>query len=301
MIILLGSTGYVGRVIADRLTTAQIPHVTPSRGQLDYYDPSQVSDLLRRSGATFLINAAGYTGKPNVDACEVHRTDCLNGNAVLPGVLADACQDAGIRWGHVSSGCIYTGRRPDGGGFRESDPPNFCFRTNNCSWYSGCKALGEEILADRSDVYVWRLRIPFDHRDGGRNYLSKLQRYDTLLEAENSVSHLGDFANAVIRCIDGSIPTGIYNLTNPGSVRTSEVVEIIKRHLPFDRDVRYFADEDEFMQVAAATPRSNCVLDTTKAAGAGLAMRPVTEAIVDALENWRSEDRKSQSRSAAAR
>ena len=38
----------------------------------------------------FLINAAGYTGKPNVDACELHKADCLMGNAVLPGIIAQA-------------------------------------------------------------------------------------------------------------------------------------------------------------------------------------------------------------------
>ena len=28
---------------------------------------------------------------------------------VLPGTIALACADAGVPWGHVSSGCIYTG------------------------------------------------------------------------------------------------------------------------------------------------------------------------------------------------
>jgi hypothetical protein len=33
--------------------------------------------------------------------------------------------------------------------------------------------------------YVWRLRIPFNEEDGFRNYLSKFQRYDRLLDARN--------------------------------------------------------------------------------------------------------------------
>ena len=65
--------------------------------------------LLRRDKPEFLINAAGYTGKPNVDACELHKTECLFGNAVFPGLVAQACNEAGVPWGHVSSGCIYTG------------------------------------------------------------------------------------------------------------------------------------------------------------------------------------------------
>jgi hypothetical protein len=89
-----------------------------------------------------------------------------------------------VPWGHVSSGCIYTGSRPDGRGFTETDTPNFTFRTNNCSFYSGTKALGEEVLAGKPNVYIWRLRIPFDHVDNPRNFLTKLIRYQRLLEAD---------------------------------------------------------------------------------------------------------------------
>jgi putative intracellular protease/amidase len=73
--------------------------------------PTLLAAALREGRASFVINAAGYTGKPNVDACELHKTDCLQGNAVLPGLIAQACEQAGVPWGHVSSGCIFTGAR----------------------------------------------------------------------------------------------------------------------------------------------------------------------------------------------
>ena len=94
----------------------------------------------------------GIRAKPNVDACEMHKAECLAGNAVLPGTIAQACEAANVPWGHVSSGCIYTGSRPDGSGFTEEDAPNFSFRQNNCSFYSGTKALGEEVLAGYSNT-----------------------------------------------------------------------------------------------------------------------------------------------------
>ena len=106
----------------------------------------------------------------------------------VPGVIRQACEHCDLPWGHVSSGCIYTGARADGRGFTEEDMPNFCFRTNNCSFYSGCKALGEECLAGSEKTYSWRLRIPFNEVDSSRNYLSKLMLYDRLLQATNSIS-----------------------------------------------------------------------------------------------------------------
>ncbi|MEM0927416.1 MAG: sugar nucleotide-binding protein, partial [Planctomycetota bacterium] len=174
MILLLGATGYVGQAFVTALGERGVEFRSVSRSEVDYTDGETLSRLLADSGAEFVINSAGYTGKPNVDACELHRSECLAGNAVLPGTIAEACSDAGIPWGHVSSGCIYTGRHESGRGFNESDPPNFCFRTDNCSFYSGCKALGEECLEGHDDVFVWRLRIPFDNIDSPRNYLSKL-------------------------------------------------------------------------------------------------------------------------------
>ena len=49
--------------------------------------PRSTKRFLRSKKPRFLINAAGYTGKPNVDACELAKADCLDGNAVLPGLF----------------------------------------------------------------------------------------------------------------------------------------------------------------------------------------------------------------------
>ncbi len=190
MIVLLGGSGYVGSAYRRIFEHQGLPYRSLSRAELDYANPALLAGRLREVGARFLINAAGYTGKPNVDACEHHKSETLFGNAVLPGRVAEACADAGIPWGQVSSGCIFTGSHADGSGFTEEDEPNFSFRQNNCSFYSGSKALGEEALANVPDVYIWRMRIPFNHLDGPRNYLSKLMRYSRLLEATNSITHL---------------------------------------------------------------------------------------------------------------
>ena len=60
-----------------------------------------------------LINCAGYVGKPNVDACELHKEECLQGNVLLPEMLSRFCSELMIKFVHISSGCIYTGARID--------------------------------------------------------------------------------------------------------------------------------------------------------------------------------------------
>lgn len=289
MILLLGGSGYVGQAYQRLFARKNLPFRNLARRDLDYTRPEVLTPFLRELRPEFVVNAAGYTGKPNVDACELHKADCLDGNAVLPGRLAQACTAAGVPWGHVSSGCIYSGARPDGTGFREDDAPNFCFRTNHCSFYSGTKALGEEVLAGTPNVYLWRLRIPFNEVDSPRNYLTKLMRYDTLLEAANSISQLDEFVAGTFACWEKRVPFGTYNVTNPGHVTTREVVEMIVKSGVCTKEFKFFANEDDFMHKAAKTPRSNCVMDSTKLAQAGIRLTEVHEAVAQALRAWRRE------------
>ena len=45
----------------------------------------------------------------------------------------------------------------------------------------------------------------------------------------------------------------------------------------------FFENEAEFMDQAAKTPRSNCVLDTSKARKAGIGMKCVEEAMRESM------------------
>ena len=286
MFVVLGGNGYVGSAFQKHLEQRSLPFQVVSRSTVDYSDRDVLLEFLKAVRPDFVINTAGFTGKPNVDACEVQKTACLAGNAVLPGIIRDVCEHLTIPWGHVSSGCIYTGANSDGSGFTEEDAPNFSFRQNNCSFYSGCKAIGEEVLVDADHCYIWRLRIPFNEVDSPRNYITKMMRYDRLLNATNSLSHLDQFVEACLACWTKRIAFGTYNLTTPGFVTTRDVVQMISKHGLSNKQFSFFETEEEFMQIAAKTPRSNCVLDTTKAVAAELPMAPVEEALELALKSW---------------
>ena len=137
---------------------------------------------------------------------------------------------------------------------------------------------------------MWRLRIPFSHVDSPRNYLSKVLRYERLLDATNSLSHLGEFVRAAVQCFEQNVACGVYNLTNTGAVSTREVVELLRESgLAEGRSFQFFESEAEFMQLAAKTPRSNCVLDNSKALQAGLKLSPVRDAVRQALSEWVSD------------
>ena len=315
MILLLGASGYIGEAFARELTGRKLDFVSLSRKQLDYTRFDLLLEFLRAKKPAFVVNAAGYTGKPNVDACELHKADTLQGNTLFPQTVAQACLAAGIPWGHVSSGCIYSGAKiVEGGrsrtekdftkpelrtlvekssaairGFDEIDPPNFTFRDGPCSFYSGTKALGEEAVAGIGQSYIWRLRIPFDEFDNARNYLSKVQRYAKVYDNVNSISHRADFVKACLDTWELRVPFGIYNVTNPGFVTTRHVVQLIERHLKPAKKFEFWANDEEFYKVAAKTPRSNCIMDVSKLLAAGVKVRPVEEALEEALKHWKPE------------
>jgi dTDP-4-dehydrorhamnose reductase len=303
----------MGQAFGKELSQRGIPFRPVSRKEINYGDYRVLRAALQKEKPEFAINAAGFTGKPNVDACEKERGETIAGNITLAQTVAQACDTAGVRLGFVSSGCIYTGakvRRECGtwavedrlteplvsellskrsdrvAGFSETDEPNFCFAHNNCSFYSGTKALAEEVMAGFPDFYVWRLRIPFDEFDGVRNYLSKIQRYPKVYQNWNSISHRRD---AVAACLDTwlqKIPGGIYNMVNPGYISTREVVQKIRQRLKPRWEPEFWHSDDEFYRFGAITPRSNCILDPGKLLKSGIRIRPVEEALEEALDRW---------------
>jgi dTDP-4-dehydrorhamnose reductase len=315
MILLLGGTGYIGQAFAAELTKRRHEFYSLSRRELDYTRFDLLHDFLKTKRPEFVVNAAGYTGKPNVDACETAKADTLAGNTLLPQTIAHACAALEIPWGHVSSGCIYSGAKIHGAGqeraekdmtkpelrelvatrpeciagFTEQDTPNFTFRDGPCSFYSGTKALGEEAMNGIGHSYIWRLRIPFDEFDNARNYLSKVQRYVKAYDNVNSISHRADYVSACLDLWEKRAAFGIYNVTNPGFVTARQVIGMIEQRLCPNKKFEFWASDEEFYKVAAKTPRSNCVMDVSKLLAAGVKIRSVMEALEHSLANWKPE------------
>lgn len=286
MKLLLGGDGYVGRAFAGNLRAKGLEFLAPTHRELDASSKEAVAALVREIRPDFVINAIGFTGRPNIDGTEREKLRCLTANTYVPGVLAEVLGEAGIRWGHVSSGCIFDGARADGSAFTEEDPPNFVFSHPAAGWYSRTKAMAESLLADHENCLIWRLRIPYDQFDSERNYLSKIMRYERLLETTNSISHLQEFAEAGVETLTRGLPGGIYNVTNPGVVKTSEVAEMILKSGLSTKQPVFFSDEGDFLSAPGRVKRASCILSSEKLASFGIKLREVHDSIEWSLQNW---------------
>lgn len=288
MILLLGSTGYVGSVFAKYFNQNKISYTSASvRFPLNV---QKFQEAIIRTGSRAVFNCAGFTGSPNVDSCELaeNKIPTLQANALLPKQIAKVCSDLGVKFVHISSGCIYTDPQCDNAKaptiqFDEDSISNFGFNVAKGSWYSGTKALGEDLIKSPSNTLITRLRIPFNGDISHRNYISKVINYNVLLNSTNSFSHLDEFVRATYELYNQD-HCGIFNLTQPGYLNTKEVVEILKKY-GLLRDKSYFKDIEAFEKITVA-PRSNCVLNSSKALRCGIKLTHVAAAFEQAAFDY---------------
>jgi dTDP-4-dehydrorhamnose reductase len=259
--ILLYGHGYIGYHIAEELTKQGFKFVHRS------HDRTPIA-----GGYTFIINAAGYTGVPNVDTCEKYKDECVDGNIMWPLKLE---RNNHIPILHISSGCVYTGYEKK---WTEEDKPNFTF--NNASFYSACKSLSQELITPYLyKSYLFRIRMPFGSNPHPKNLLTKYMSYDKLVDFENSVTRVEDLAKCVCYFIQARPKFGIYNVCNPGSTTTKKIVDKMGIQ-------KEWMTHEEFAKAVVA-PRSNCVLDTDKLASV-YKMPLVDDALDDAIGIYRN-------------
>ncbi|MDO8649327.1 MAG: sugar nucleotide-binding protein [Candidatus Peregrinibacteria bacterium] len=265
-ILVFGAKGYLGSQFLTRFPGAVASDV-------DIADQKEIERVLDAEKPDAVINAAGKTGKPNVDWCETHKEETLRSNVTGPLLLLDACQKRGIYMVHLSSGCIYEGDN-DGKGFTEADPPNF-----SGSFYSRTKGWADQILRD-FPVLILRLRMPFDGSQSDRNLIMKLKRYPKVLDVQNSLTSLPDFLTAAQTLIEKK-KTGTYNIVNPGSISPYRVMELYREIIdPAHSFERLTLDG---LPGVVKAGRSNCILSGEKLKGEGITLPHVEEAVRSAL------------------
>ena len=284
-VVMFGGGGYVGTAFKRALDKRGVDYFAPESAMINLLHYQSVDAVLSSMRPSFVINCAGFTGKPNVDACEEQKHETTSGNVNTVFNLRQICEQYNIPFGHVSSGCIYNGYEKD---FNEEDQPNFCFSSDQeCSFYSGTKEEAERVLKG-ADCYVWRLRIPFDEYDNPRNYLSKLINYNVVLNVSNSISHREEFAEACLTLWEKTAPFGIYNVTNTGSIKAEEVLSLLEKHQDYSFDSKILMSNiKEFYDITGCkAPRSNCVLDNSKLLKAGVEMKTAIESVEESITKW---------------
>lgn len=270
-ILIFGGKGYLGQYFKELYPDADTPDV-------DIADQDAVKKILDERKPDVVINCAGKTGRPNVDWCEDHKEETLRSNVTGPLILMHECLARSIYLVQIGSGCIYEGDN-GGKGFSEEDKPNF-----TGSFYSRTKLWIDQAMKD-FPVLVLRLRMPFDATQNPRNLVTKIMKYNRVLDVQNSLTFLPDLLSTAEKLI-AKRATGIYNVVNPGGMSPFEIMTLYKETMnpahTFER-----LDLKDLPEVAKAG-RSNCILSGEKLEKEGIVLPPAKERIKLALEAWKS-------------
>jgi len=108
---------------------------------------------------------------------------------------------------------------------------------------------------------ILRLRMPVSDDLHPRSFVTKISKYEHVVDIPNSNTILTDLLPASILLADhGNV--GIYNFTNPGAISHNEVLALFRDIIRPSFKWKNFSLEDQAKVIKAG--RSNCKLDTTK-------------------------------------
>jgi dTDP-4-dehydrorhamnose reductase len=252
-----GSTGWFGR-LAVNILKEHGHNVVTAKSRLE--NRADIIHELELVKPDCVINAAGITGRPNIDWCEDHRIETIRANLIGALTLADVTHERGIHLTNFGTGCFYTydlaHPMGSGKGFTESDEPN-CLT----SFYYQSKVYLEKMLQQYPNVLNLRFGMPASSDTNPRNFIIKITKYKKVINVLNSLSVLDDLLPVAV---DMSLRklTGIYNFVNPGTISHNEVLELYKQYIDPAFTYQNFSLEEQSQLLKGG--RSNCELNVSK-------------------------------------
>lgn len=266
--ILVVGNGYIGNRLAKHfncpITGDWINNLQDALAIVKKYQPQTI------------INCIGFTGKNNVDDCELDLDGTIHANTFVPILLAEACLRSKVRLVHISSGCIYHYDY-------EKDPPIPEEQTPYYFdlYYSRSKIYSEralEVLAKQFELLILRIRIPLDTLPHPRNIIAKLTKFDKVIDVPNSITYIPDFIQALEHLLKVNA-RGLYNVTNKGALRYPELLKVYQKYVP---DFKFEAMPLKNLKLS----RTNLVLSVAKLEKSGFKMRRIQDVLDECVKEY---------------
>lgn len=265
--ILILGTGFIGSKVRDtfdcNISGRIITSFKEAEEEIDKFKPK------------ILINCIGYTGL-NVDYCERDKDNTLIANTFIPIILADVALRRKIRLVHISSGCIFNYDYKKDKPLEEDRLPDY-FKL----FYSRTKIYSEralEILSDKFNILIVRIRIPLDNRPHTKNLLNKLIKYKKVIDVPNSVTYIPDFLKALKHLVRIKA-TGIYNVVNKGALRYADLMQVYKKYVP---EFEYKIIDFKKLNME----RTNLILSTKKLEKTKFKVRNINEVLEECVKEY---------------
>jgi dTDP-4-dehydrorhamnose reductase len=215
-ILLTGANGQVGWELSNRGGQRGFEVLALDRSDLDITDSISVHKQVNRSGASLVVNAAGYTA---VDEAELEPELAFAVNRDGPAYLASACEKAGIPLVHISTDYVFDGQKQ--GAYLETDP------VSPLGVYGKSKAAGEAEVREHLREHLI-LRTGWVYGIHGHNFVKTMLRLgreravvQVVADQYGCPTHAADLAETILRIAaqflhDGQVRWGTYHYCGKG-------------------------------------------------------------------------------------
>lgn len=192
--------------------------------------------------------------------------DNVRDNLFSPLVLSLIAKENNIHYTYLGTGCIFEFTEEHKKrwydeclGFTESSLPNFFG-----SGYSVVKGFTDQLVnldEFSKNVLNLRIRMPITGKVNGRNFITKITRYEKICNMPNSMTVLDEMLPLVLDMMKKG-RTGCLNLCNPGMIDHSTILGHYRNIVDPSFNWKKFsiAEQDKIL----ASKRSNNFLDTSK-------------------------------------
>lgn len=119
----------------------------------------------------------------------------------------------------------------------------------------------EDLLRNYSSTCVLRVRMPISDDLSPRNFITKIIKYDKVVNIPNSMTVLTDLLPVSLVMAERKL-TGVYNFCNPGSISHNEILDLYREIVDPTYTYTNFTLEEQDKILKAK--RSNNTLDHAK-------------------------------------
>lgn len=269
MKILIFGRGQLGEEYREYFSAKPENNVLVAEGA-DIRDLGSVRQAILSVMPDVVINTAAKT---NIDWCEVNRLETLSVNALGADHIGQICQELGIYFIHISSGCVQESKTAEDVHGEEDIPNPVCF-------YSWAKVMADNLLMERAacrgigsnlekplKVLILRPRQLISPRVSPRNALAKMLTYSKFIDTPNSCTVVPDLMR-VTETLMQKGATGIYNVVNPGVTSPYKIACMLREIIKPEMQPQIIS-KDELNKMTLAK-RIDCLLHTKKLAAEGI-------------------------------
>jgi len=281
-ILIYGGYGWIGSQFIKILNKefvlgkSRVDNIDDVKAEIELINPTHVVSFIGRTHGTI-----GDEYYPTIDYLEQPGKlyENVRDNLFSPLELAIICQEKGIHFTYLGTGCIfeYDNEHTLEKGFTEESKPNFFG-----SSYSIVKGFTDRLMKSFK-VLNLRIRMPINEEKIIRNFITKITSYEKVCSNPNSMTVLPELLPYVLKMMEQNI-VGTINLTNPGYISHNEILELYREIVDpnFSWKNMSVAEQDNILECG----RSNNYMETKRLTDLFPDVKNIRDAVIDCLKKY---------------